>query len=176
MHVQRSYVFCSSVTITPGFTELTRTFFGASSNATHLQSVARGKEYLHMWNAFFVCPPGHLVQSSLGDIVRQHSATEIILSLKATRPMFIYIWTSLPRKGADPVDAGHIDDISLGFLEVGHGQHCQVQHCPDVGGHHPEGGDVNDSILMKLNVTQAEIGPEDFLPQCTAAQGAKRQQ
>ena len=40
VHVQRSYVFCSSVTITPGFTELTRTFFGASSNATHLQSVA----------------------------------------------------------------------------------------------------------------------------------------
>ena len=96
-----------------------------------------------MWNAFFVFPPGHLVQSSLGDIVRQHSATEI-WSLKATRPMFIYIWTSLPRKGADPVDAGHIDNISLSFLEVRHCQHCQVQHCPDVGGHHPgKEGDVD---------------------------------
>ena len=67
--------------------------------------------------------------------------------------MFIYIWTSLPRKGADPIDAGHIDDISLGFLEVGHGQHCQVQHCPDVGGHHPEGGDVN---VMVLHIEEIE--------------------
>ena len=43
----------------------------------------------------------------------------------------------LPRKRANPIDTGNIDNISLSFLKVGHRQHCQVQHGSDVGCHHP---------------------------------------
>ena len=57
--VQRSYVFCSSVTITPGLTELTRTFFGASSNATHLNTVFPGWSS-DLRNAF-LCSLAYLV-------------------------------------------------------------------------------------------------------------------
>ena len=73
--VKWSYVFCSSVTITPGFTEFTRTFFGASSNATHLQ-VCPGLVDVVFAN-LLLCLPGHLVQSSFGDIVRQYPSREI---------------------------------------------------------------------------------------------------
>ena len=55
------------MTITPGLTELTRTFLGASSKATHLQVM----KYFWRKGKVLEMSPGHLVKSSLGDVVGQ---------------------------------------------------------------------------------------------------------
>ena len=82
--------------------------------------------------------PRHLVQSCLGDIVGQYSVGYWVIGSLSDQISIHLNLDMLPRKGPDAIDTGHIDNISLSLFKVGHCQHCQVQHCSDVGCHHPE--------------------------------------
>ena len=75
--------------------------------------------------------PGHLVKSSLGDIVGQDPliafSKRAFVVLRERLPKSVNWYLShIPREWANSVDTRNINNISFSFLQVRHSKHCQV--------------------------------------------------